>query len=106
MIKVNYLMDIERILLEINDKYKFDLPFNEQYQVHYFLKIIGDITDYFFEIQNTFYGEIKNQDELQNYHDKMMNEEIEFDTTNVLKLIDKLLEEINDEELKKLRENL
>jgi hypothetical protein len=36
----------------------------------------------------------------------MVNEEIEFDTTNVLKLIDKLLEEINDEELKKLREEL
>ena len=36
-IKLNDLMGLERLLLEIDIKYKFDLSFNDVYMLHIYL---------------------------------------------------------------------
>ena len=47
-IKLNDLMGLERLLLEIDIKYKFGLSFNDVYMLHIYLSNVGKITSYFF----------------------------------------------------------
>ena len=47
-IKLNDLMGLERLWLEIDMKYRFDLSFNDVYMLHIYLGNVGKITSYFF----------------------------------------------------------
>ena len=52
MITVKNLMSIERILLEIYTKHRFELEFNSAYKLYNYLRVIGRITNYSFQIQD------------------------------------------------------
>ena len=53
-IKLKELMVLERILLEFDVKYKFELDFGDAYKLHAYLNKVGKITSYAFLIQDEF----------------------------------------------------
>ena len=101
-IKLNDLMGLERLLLEIDIKYKFDLPFNDVYALHMYLGNVGKITSYFFFIQDEFYKKYNDTDKLKEYHNKLINDSIEFGYDDIIKFIDKILNTYGDDEFQAL----
>ena len=105
-IKLNDLMGLERLLLEIDVKYKFDLSFNDVYMLHMHLGNVGKITSYFFLIQDEFYKKYNDVDMLKDYHNRLMNDTIEFDYDDILLFIEKILNIYGNDEFKKLVETV
>ena len=102
MITVKNLMVIERILLEINSKYRFELSFNTAYKLAEFLRVIGRITNYSFLIQDEFSRKTINNDERVEYHVKILNSEVDYDWTKAASFIGEIMEELKNEDLNKL----
>jgi hypothetical protein len=102
MITVKNLMVIERILLEINSKYRFELSFNTAYKLAEFLRVIGRITNYSFLIQDEFSRKTINNDERVEYHVKILNSEIDYDWTKAASFIGEIMEELKNEDVNKL----
>jgi hypothetical protein len=97
-IKLNDLMALERLLLEIDVKHKFDLSFNEVYSLYTHLKNVGKITSYFFLIQDEFYKKYGDSDKLKEYHDRLMNDTIEIDYDDIVQFIEKIFNKYGDSE--------
>jgi hypothetical protein len=101
-ISIKKLMTIERILLEINTKYKFQLEFYEAYKIYEYLKEIGSITNYVFLLQDEFRNSNEDLDKLKEYHNKIMNSDTFFDYKKINKItafIDNVVKEINNDAL-------
>ena len=105
-IKLNDLMGLEKLLLEIDIKYKFGLSFNDVYMLHIYLSNVGKITSYFFLIQDEFYKKYNDTDKLKEYHNKLINDSIEFDYDDIIKFIDKVLNIYGDHEFQSLVETV
>jgi hypothetical protein len=105
-IKLNDLMGLERLLLEIDIKYKFDLSFNDVYMLHRYLGNVGKITSYFFFIQDEFYKKYNDTDKLKEYHNKLINDSIEFDYDDIIKFIENVLNTHGDHEFQALVETV
>ena len=105
-IKLNDLMGLERLLLEIDIKYKFDLSFNDVYMLHRHLGNVGKITGYFFLIQDEFYKKYNDTDKLKEYHNKLINDSIEFDYDDIIKFIENVLNTHGDHEFQALVETV
>lgn len=95
MVNVLKLIDAETILLEIDSKYKYELEFNDMYLLHKYLNEIGDITSYFFGIQNEYYEDVKDNDKLTAFHDKLINEGVEYDYQSLISFILGITEKLN-----------
>ena len=106
MITIKNLMTIERILLEINAKYKFELSFNTVYKLSEFLRNIGRITNYSFLIQDEFNQQDLSREEKLDYHVKILNSEVDYDWTKAASFIGELMEELKNEEVNRLVDNL
>ena len=106
MITIKKLMIIERILLEINAKYKFELEFNTAHKLYEYLNEIGKITNYSFLIQDEFNRKVVNRDEKVEYHNKILNSEVDYDWTKAASFIGELMEELKNEEVNELVNNL
>ena len=102
MITVKNLMVIERILLEINSKYRFELSFNTAYKLAEFLRVIGRITNYSFLIQDEFSRKTINNDERVEYHVKILNSEVDYEWTKAASFIGEIMEELKNEDVNKL----
>ena len=102
MITVKNLMVIERILLEINSKHKFELSFNTAYRLAEFLRVIGRITNYSFLLQDEFNRKTINNDERVEYHIKILNSEVDYEWTKAASFIGEIMEELKNEDLNKL----
>ena len=102
MITVKNLMVIERILLEINSKYRFELSFNTVYKLAEFLRVIGRITNYSFFLQDEFSRKTINNDERVEYHVKILNSEVDYDWTKAASFIGEIMEELKNEDVNKL----
>ena len=102
MIIVKNLMVIERILLEINSKYRFELSFNTAYKLAVFLRVIGRITNYSFLLQDEFSRKTINNDERVEYHVKILNSEVDYDWTKAASFIGEIMEELKNEDVNKL----
>ena len=102
MITIKNLMILERILLEINTKYKFELSFNTSYKLTVFLKEIGSITNYSFLIQDEFNRKTINNDERVEYHVKILNSEVDYDWTKAASFIGEMMEELKNKDVNKL----
>jgi len=98
MVKLKMLMVIERFLLEIDIRFKFMLDFGRALKLHDYLKDIGRITSYSFLIQDEFQQKYNDLEKLKEYHDKIMDSEIEYNISEVVKFIEDINEEFKDEE--------
>lgn len=87
-ITVNNLMKLEKQLLEINDKMMFELSIADYLKLETFLKEIGRITNTYFFLQNEFYKRYGDKEKLKEYHDRILNEEFEYNTKEVKEFIE------------------
>ena len=101
-IKVEDLMCLERLLLEIDMRHKFDLSFEDAYMLYTSLKEVGKITSYFFLIQSEFNKKYNDNDKLMEYHNKLMNDTISFDKDEIIQFVDRIINEYGDDELKEV----
>lgn len=101
-IKLKELMVLERILLELDVKYKFELDFGDAYKLHTYLNKVGKITSYAFLIQDEFHNKYNDTEKLKEYHNKVMDSIVYLDYGDIVKFIDKLNEKFKDEKISSL----
>ena len=103
-VTMKQLMILERILLEINTKYKFQLEFSDAYNLYKFLKDIGSVTNYMFLLQDEFREQNDNIEDLKEYHNKLMNAEVDFneESENIIYFINLIVKYLDKEELTEL----
>lgn len=98
-IKLKELMVLERILLEFEIKYKFELDFGDAYKLHTYLNKVGKITSYAFLIQDEFHKKYNDTEKLKEYHNKIMDSVVYFNYGDIVKFIDELNEKFKDEKI-------
>ena len=96
--KINDLMDAEEILLRIKNKYIKDLPLGDIIDLYNELDRIGKITNIFFNVQYDIKDKIS-QDELKIFHQKLLNDEIDFDLSATVAFMKKIITKVKDKEL-------
>jgi hypothetical protein len=101
-IKLKELMVLERILLEFDVKYKFELDFGDAYKLHAYLNKVGKITSYAFLIQDEFHNKYNDTEKLKEYHNKVMDSTVYFNYGDIVKFIDELNERFKDEKISSL----
>ena len=102
MITIKNLMTIERILLEIYTKHRFELNFKSAYKLYNYLRVIGRITNYSFQIQEEYYQIIKDENKMGVFHEKILNSEVEYDWVNAASFIGELMEELKNNEINEM----
>ena len=98
-IKLKELMVLERILLEFDVKYKFELDFSDAYKLYSYLTKIGKLTSYAFLIQDEFHNKYNDTEKLKEYHNKVMDSTVYFNYGDIVKFIDELNEKFKDEKI-------
>ena len=98
-IKLKELMVLERILLEFDVKYKFELDFGDAYKLHTYLSKVGKITSYAFLIQDEFHSKYNDTEKLKEYHNKVMDSTVYFNYGDIVKFIGELNEKFKDEKI-------
>lgn len=86
--KIGELIDIETELLKFDKSTdKFNLSFSDLLKFNEYKEKIGKITDTFFRTQVDYANIIKDDNnyasKLQNYHDKLINSNIDIDVTDL-----------------------
>lgn len=105
-INIKDLMTIERILLEIETRFKFSIMFGDAYNLHRYLIEVGKVTSYAFLIQDEFNEKYHDTEKLKEYHKMVMESYVDFDFEEIVKFINKIQEQIKDEKLNTLIGNL
>ena len=98
-IKLKELMVLERILLEFDIKYKFELDFGDAYKLYSCLTKVGKLTSYAFLIQDEFHNKYNDTEKLKEYHNKIMDSTVYFNYGDIVKFIDELNEKFKDEKI-------
>lgn len=98
-IKLKELMVLERILLEFDVKYKFELDFGDSYKLYSYLTKVGKLTSYAFLIQDEFHNKYNDTEKLKEYHNKIMDSTVYFNYGDIVKFIDELNEKFKDEKI-------
>ena len=96
--KINDLMDAEEILFLIKKKCIVDLSLSEIIDLYNELDRIGKITNIFFKAQYDVKDNIS-QEELKIFHQKLLNDEFDFDLSTTVAFIKKINVKIKDTEL-------
>ena len=99
-IYITEAMTVEKLLLEIDSRFKFDLSFNDELKLYNYLKEIGNLTNFFFYIQDEFSRRYPDKEKVKAYNRKLMSEEIEFDLSGAEDFIDRMFEETDDKDFK------
>lgn len=102
MISLKKLMVLEKILLECDMKVKFELNFDDAYKLYTHLRDVGRITDYAFLLQDQFSKKFNDNDKLKEYHDNIMESEIDFNTFEIEHFIDNVAEKTKNEEFRNI----
>lgn len=93
-ISVKRLMELERILLEIDARVKFDLTLSEAFELYSHLRDVSRATNFVFNIQEEYNARIRpTQDEMKKYHDNVMGSTLELDYGKVTDFIDRICAE-------------
>lgn len=92
------LMDAEEILFLIKKKCIVDLSLIDIIDLYNELDRIGKITNIFFKVQYDIKDNIS-QEELKIFHQKLLNDEIDFDLSTTIAFMKKIITKVNDEEL-------
>lgn len=90
----------EEKLLKIDDKHKHDLTFNEVVRLKKYMKYVGDITDIYFDLINSYHTNIKEEkkpscditttdiiNDMYSYNDTLQQCEVEPDLINMNEII-------------------
>lgn len=101
-ISLSQLMILERLLLEMEVRVKFDLPFGDAFKLYDYLLEVGRITNYAFKIQDDFNTKFNDKEKLKEYHEKVMDSEVEYDYWKVIDFIDKVVESNVSEDYNKV----
>jgi len=102
MTKVSELMTIERLLLEIENRFKFLLSFENVRLLYDYLKTVGKVTNLFFMLQEDYYNRFKDKEKLKEYHEKLLNDKVNLNVSKMIRFIDWMNETTDDEEFKNL----
>ena len=92
------LMDAEEILLTIKKKCIVDLSLSDIIDLYNELDRIGKITNIFFKVQYDVKDNIS-QDELKIFHQKLLNDEFDFDLSTTVAFMKKIITKVKDKEL-------
>lgn len=101
-IKLSNLMVLERLLLEIDVRFKFDLEFGDAYKLYEFLRSVGKITSYAFLIQDEYHQKNQDTEKLKEYHKMVMNSFVEFNYEEVIDFIVDVNERFKNEEFQNI----
>jgi hypothetical protein len=99
---VNELMTLERLLLEIDLRGKFELSLRDAIYLSQYIDEIGEMTAIYFELQNEFFKKYNDTDKLNEYHRKLSADEVDYDTRKVKKFINDVFSKTKSEDLKKI----
>ena len=101
MTTIKKFIEAERILLEVDDKYKFKLSFNDMLKLRDYIDSIGKLTNFYFNIQSDFFKKVQDIKELEKFSDRISNEEIEtdLDFDKLKKFINHVVNQIDSKEL-------
>ena len=91
-------MDAEEILFLIKKKCIVDLSLSDIIDLYNELDRIGKITNIFFKVQYDVKDNIS-QDELKIFHQKLLNDEFDFDLNMTVAFMKKIITKVKDEEL-------
>ena len=78
-VTINKIIEYEKNLLEIENRYKFKLPFEKVYILSNLLEKFSNITSLFFKVQMDYACYVSDEEKLQKYHDKLQNDTIDID---------------------------
>ena len=92
------LMDAEEILFTIKKKCIVDLSLSDIIDLYNELDRIGKITNIFFKAQYDIKDNIS-QEELKIFHQKLLNDEFDFDLNMTVAFMKKIITKVKDEEL-------
>ena len=108
MITIKEILKYEGILLQIEEKSKFEMQFPEIYHLKFLLSRLGDVTNYLFFLQDEHYKKYHDTEKLKEYHDKLMGGYVNtcfdmgIDERFLRNDIENLVNKFGDEETKKL----
>ena len=107
-ITVNNLMILERLLLEIDARLKYEMNFGDAYTLYKLLKEVGRITSYAFLIQDEYHKKFNDVEKLKEYHKMIMESEITTDTDyrDIIEFIEYVSFKFKDEEFDKILNNI
>lgn len=107
-ITVSNLMILERLLLEIDARLKYEMNFGDAYTLHKLLKEVGRITSYAFLIQDEYHKKFNDVDKLKEYHKMIMESEITTDTDyrDIIEFIEYVSFKFKDEGFDKVLNNI
>lgn len=106
LIKVNELMILERLLLEIDARFKYEMNFGDAYKLHQLLTLVGKITSYAFLIQDEYHQKFNDAEKLKTYHKMVMDSDIEFDYTDAINFINYTASKYGNEEFEKIMKEI
>lgn len=88
------IINNEEKLLKIDEKYKHSLSFNEVVRLRRYMKIVGDITNVYFDLIDSYHNSIKFDgttsevvNDLYEYNDTLQNNEVDSDLINMNEII-------------------
>jgi len=91
-------MVIERLLLEIDIKYKFMLDFKNALKLYEYLKDVGTITNYSFLLQDEFQKKHNDIEKLKEYHKMIMESDVDFNASGIVMFIEYVRDKFKDED--------
>ena len=100
MITVKNLMTLERFLLEIENRFKFQLRFAEIIELYGFLKEVGKITNLFFMLQEKYHEKYGDKDALIKYRERIIDENINLNTSKMIAFVKDICERFDDEDFR------
>ena len=98
MITAKNLMALERFLLEIENRFKFQLRFAEVIELYGFLKEVGKITNIFFMLQEQYAEKYKDKEALKEYHEKLINDSVNLNVTKMVEFVKDVSNRFYDDE--------
>lgn len=92
IVRIDKVMKLEKVLLQIEDEYKFKLDLGELLTLKELLSEISRITEIFFDVQLEYYRKYKDDELLEKYQEKLLNDKIEFNVKKYMSFINKIEE--------------
>ena len=96
-VSINELMQIERLLLEMNVRFKFDLSLGDSLKLYRYLRDVGEVTNFFFYIQDEYAQKNKDAEKLKEYNNRLVSEKIDFNIKEIQSFIDTVSSRFDDE---------